>query len=171
MAAAIDDIALDVTDSDGLVEVCANAGLLAKVVAYSAQRARQRVVRTYDFLRVVDVVIADSSHVLGYLLLQRAHVDTRSPDAVERAKRTVCLAAGRDEFGSHVVRIGANYLGVAPKSVKRPVEVNRYIPDSLDVVEQSQVATGFQQVRAYRDGLHTGLEQLSCVIAARSGRE
>ena len=149
----------------------ADAGLFTQVVADPAQRAGQRIVGVDRLLRPGEIVITHLGHVPGYLLFERAGVDTGGLDAIEGAELPRGLGARGHEFRLHVVRVRADFFRVAAQVFERVVARDRNIPDGLDVVEEPQVAAGLEQIGTNRDGLHARLQQIRCVMAARTGRE
>ncbi len=105
---AVHDEPLDVADRQRLVEVGADAGVLAQVVADPAEDGRQRVVLTGQSHGLEEVAVADGVHVLGNLLIHRALVDTRCLDAIEVLELPGRFRSIGAERGLLVPPVGAN---------------------------------------------------------------
>ena len=86
--------ALDVADGQRFIQVGANTGGLAQVVANPPQGGGDRVVSPGQAQRLIKITFPHRLHVLRYLLIDRALVNAGRLDTVEQFQLAPGLAAG-----------------------------------------------------------------------------
>jgi hypothetical protein len=90
---AIHDEALDMSDGQWLIEMGSYAGVLTKVVTYTTEDRRDRVVFPGQGDGIKKSSLTNGAHVLRDFLVDRAFVETGGLDAVEVVQLTGCLGA------------------------------------------------------------------------------
>ena len=191
------DEALDLPDRQRLVQVGADAGVLAQVVADAAQDGGQRVVEAGDADRLPDVPGTHRGHVARHLLVHRALVQAGRGDAVEHVQRAGRLGPVHAERILAVAPVAADPVGVPAKVEQRAGRNVRAVagepgrlrlaadevrrvgrPDLvvggvhlLGVLEHPEVAARLQEVRAHGDGAHPRREQVGHVEAVGAAGE
>ena len=176
----VHDEPLHLADGERLVEVGADADLLAEMVARAAEDRAERVVAAHDLDRFVEPALAHEAHVLRDLLVHRALVGTRRLDAVEQPKRTDGFRARGVERLLAVAPVLEDLAGVGREARRRVLGEGREVLRAgllhrrrgvLEVLGQAQVAAGLQEVGADGDGLHPAGEQARHVEGICAGGE
>ena len=191
------DESLHVPDRQRIVVVGPDAGVLALAIADPPEDRRQRIVLPGDRDRVGVAAFAHRAHVGGHVLVDRALVGARRFDAVEGPQRPRGLAlervdaplgqhhvvAGRLGVGCEVAGGGATQIARILRRVAALLGLHHEVVEAggtnlvhrgegvVDVLEQTQVAAGLQQIRAHRDRPHPARQERCDVERVRPAGE
>ncbi len=188
----VGDVAFDLTDRQRLIHVGPQADRFARMMTGSPEDRGQWVVEARDLGGAVIVAGSHPPHIFGDFLIDITAIGTRSDDAVEKTEmaRGLGVAAfegllvvrGRRENRIGVLaKIGAGNVHCRLIIVRDPGTDEGFDALGVDsihgafklvqILAESQIPTGPQEVRADRDGFHAGADQRRHVVGVRTTRK